>query len=327
MEKDLISIVIPVYNVEKYLKKCIESVMKQTYKNLEIILVDDGSTDLCSNICDEYEKKDKRIKVIHKANGGLSDARNCGIDMAKGEYIGFVDSDDFIEEEMYERMYECIKKTNSDISICGKYIDYENGKSIPAIKDKETIVNEMTSKEALIKLNSFYKFDMATWDKLYKRELFKDIRFPYGKKCEDYYTTYKLFDKSKKIVYFSTPLYHYFQRENSISRSKNIPLSYIEASENQLEYFKKNHKDIINVAETAYAFANIATYNAYVNNNLKCNKALKRKFKKAINENIITVLFNRHISVLKKVQALTFFINMDLYALMFINVKKINRRR
>ena len=127
MEKK-VSVIIPVYNVEKYLKECIQSVLRQTYKNLEIILVDDGSKDNSGNICDEYAKRDERIKVIHKKNGGLSDARNAGIDICTGEYIAFLDSDDFIEEDMYEFLVKNLEKAKADISICQVYYVYKNAK-------------------------------------------------------------------------------------------------------------------------------------------------------------------------------------------------------
>ena len=125
-----ISVIVPVYNVERYLKRCIESIINQTYKDLEIILVDDGSTDSSGNICDEYKKIDKRISVIHKKNGGLSDARNEGLKVVTGTYIAFVDSDDFLDLDMYEYMQKNIEKENADIVICGTKIDYDNGKII-----------------------------------------------------------------------------------------------------------------------------------------------------------------------------------------------------
>ena len=127
MEEELISIIVPVYKVEKYLDKCINSIVSQTYKNLEVILVDDGSPDSCGKMCDEWTKKDTRIKVIHKENGGLSDARNFGLDCAKGKYIQFVDSDDYIEKDMIEFLYKNLKENNADISICSNYmVDEEN---------------------------------------------------------------------------------------------------------------------------------------------------------------------------------------------------------
>lgn len=126
MEEKLISIIVPVYNVEKYLKECIDSVISQTYKNLEIILVDDGSTDKSGEICDEYSKKDSRIKVIHKENGGLSDARNVALDIAKGEYIGFVDSDDYVEKDMFETLYKLAEEHNTEISSISFYKTLEN---------------------------------------------------------------------------------------------------------------------------------------------------------------------------------------------------------
>ena len=191
---DKISIIVPFYNVEKYAPKCIESIINQTYTNLEIILVDDGSPDTCGKICDDYALKDGRIKVIHKKNAGLSDARNVGIKEATGKYIGFVDGDDYIEKDMYKYLYNLIKENNADISICGVEEVYEDG-SIQDEKAKESI--EILSKEDAIKeLLLDKKVRSHAWDKLYKRELFENIEYPYGRKMEDIATTYKLFDLS-----------------------------------------------------------------------------------------------------------------------------------
>lgn len=178
--KELISVIIPVYNVEKYLNKSIESVIKQTYKELEIILVDDGSTDSSGKICDEFAQKDDRIKVIHKKNGGLSDARNAGISEAKGKYLGFIDSDDYIDKNFYEILYNVLKKYNSDISICKHretYTDYEENTS--KLEIKEQVFN---TEQALKELLLFGEVNNYAWNKLYKKELFNEINYPVGKK-------------------------------------------------------------------------------------------------------------------------------------------------
>lgn len=212
---ELISVVVPIYKVENYLKKAINSIINQTYKNIEIILVDDGSPDNCGNICDEYSKKDNRIKVIHKKNGGLSDARNVGVEIAKGEYILFIDSDDWIENNMIEELYKNIKYNNCDISICEFIEEDSNGKIIKSKKyDKEIIV--FNNKEALKDLIIQKNITNHAWNKLYKRSLFDDIKYPKGQLMEDISTTYKLFEKSNRIVYQNIPLYHYIQRNTSI---------------------------------------------------------------------------------------------------------------
>ena len=166
---DLISVIVPVYNVEKYLDKCIQSIVDQTYTNLEIILVDDGSPDNSGAICDEWAEKDNRIKVIHKANGGLSDARNAGLDIATGEYIAFVDSDDYIELDFYDKLYNVIKATNCDISICNLRKVYENNNV--SVNNCDTFeITEYSTTEAMSALIDD-KIRQVVWNKLYKADI------------------------------------------------------------------------------------------------------------------------------------------------------------
>lgn len=255
----LISIIIPVYKIEKFIDKCIKSIISQTYRNLEIILVDDGSPDNCPSICDEYAKIDNRIKVIHKSNGGLSDARNAGIDICKGDYIGFVDSDDYISENMYEHLLEHCIKYNADMSICGIYAineDYSNPSIYNPMIYKETTLSNI---EALRHL--FLTFDVnfeVAWNKLYKRHLFfnKDnIRYPYGKLHEDTYTTYKLLYYANNIAVFNEPLYYYVQRSGSIMKRtpsvSQIMDRAISANE-AISFIKENNIPLIQEV-TAYA--------------------------------------------------------------------------
>lgn len=310
MEK--ISVIVPIYNVEKYLERCIQSIIKQTYKNLEIILVNDGSTDNCARICEEYAQRDSRIKVIHKKNGGLADARNKGLEIATGEYIGFIDSDDYIEEDMYEYLYSLLQENNADISICGKYLVYEDGE----IKSKYNVndgIKVFNTEEALIQLNSFSSFNMSVWDRLYKAEIVKDIKFPFGKKSEDYFVMYQYFSKAQKVVVSELPKYYYFQRANSISRGKAITHDYIEGAKRQKEFFDKNYPKISFVGNTAYAFSYIATYNRYIKNEVKLSKENKKIFKKEVKKNRKDIIKNKYISKNKKLQAILFTISLKLY--------------
>lgn len=313
-----ISVIVPIYNVEKYLKKCIESIINQTYSNLEIILVDDGSPDNCGKICDEYQVQDSRIKVIHKKNGGLSDARNAGIKEATGEIISFIDSDDFVDLDMYEYMLNEMQKENADIVICGTKIDFENGKTRIKRAEKRKILN---SKDALIELNSFKSFDMAVWNKLYKKEIIDGIFFPVGKKSEDYFVMYQYFDRAKKIIILPEAKYHYIQRANSISRGKNFTHDYIEGSKQQKAFFDKKYPEISFVGNTAYAFSYIATYNRYLKNKLKISKEFKKEFKKELKKYIYDIKINPYISKTKKIQAIIFARNMFLYKLIMRVIK------
>lgn len=210
--KPLISVIVPIYNVYEYVTKCIESIVNQTYYNLEIMLVDDGSTDGSGEICDEYAKKDSRIKVFHKENGGLSDARNYALERAHGELIGFVDGDDWIHTQMYGIMLNKMLETGSDIVACGFEQKNEElfNEDIPY--DKLNSRN-MSSSEALINIEIPL---VVAWNKLYKHFLFDDIRYPVGRLHEDEFVIHKLFNKCKKIAVIEKELYFYTVRDGSI---------------------------------------------------------------------------------------------------------------
>ena len=233
MEKDLISIIIPVYKVEKYLEKCIESVLKQTYTNLQVILVDDGSPDNCGKICDEYAKKDSRIEVIHKVNGGLSDARNVGIAKAKGKYIGFVDSDDYIKEDMYEILINLIKEYDADVSICNLY-DVIEGKEY--IRNKENGIKEYNRIDILKEVLLDKNIQSYAWNKLYKKELFN----------EDIGTTFYIFEKCNKVVVTSEPEYYYLKRADSLVNNvtESTVLDYTEIIIQRYLYTQKNIEEL-----------------------------------------------------------------------------------
>ena len=221
---ELISVIVPVYKVEKYLEKCVKSIINQTYTNLEIILVDDGSPDVCGALCDEFAKNDSRIKVIHKANGGLSSARNTGLENATGKYIAFVDSDDFISEDYCEILYNMLIETNSDVSAVS-YLRFKEdeadlkrnrSESETIIYENEDVVKEMLNRKT---------FQNIVWNKLYKKETIGESRFPVGVNYEDVYFSYEVLTKAKKISYKNIECYFYLKRASSISATcseKNI---------------------------------------------------------------------------------------------------------
>ena len=211
MEKTnpLISVIVPVYNVEKYLPKCIDSIINQTYKNLEIILVDDGSPDGCGKICDDYAKLDDRIKVIHKKNGGRSEARNVGIDIAKGEYIGFVDSDDYIESNFYELLLKAVLDNNADISICSSKCVDETGKEVES-KFKFNVQNEiLDKKDALRKLVEGNLAFVSPVTKLYHKKIFHNLRITTGVFHEDEYFAHHVIGKADRVVCIEDKIYNY----------------------------------------------------------------------------------------------------------------------
>ena len=261
---DKISVIVPVYKVEKYLNRCVQSIAAQTYENLEIILVEDGTRDGCGAICDAYAAKDPRVRVIHKENGGLSSARNAGMDIARGEYFGFVDSDDWIEPETYETLLNLAEKYNADLVSGSRYDVAEptGERTLGLHHKKEECISAM---EMLGRVFVWDGCDSAAWDKLYRRHLFADIRYPLGMYSEDIAIFYKLMEKANRVALCPKPLYNYLHRENSITTAKlsektfhypnhtEVIYPYICANHPQL----KNQARFLRVRGIAYAMMSI----------------------------------------------------------------------
>ena len=209
-----ISVIVPVYKVEPYLDKCVSSIVNQTYTNLEIILVDDGSPDNCPAMCDTWAEKDSRIRVIHKTNGGLSDARNAGMTVATGELMAFVDSDDWIAPDMYEYLYQRLTEDNSDIAACGVQMVWEDKKLCRMLtRAGNCVLNHEEAMRAIIE-ESWLK--QPVWYKLYKTDLIRDILFPMGKCHEDVFWSYQAVGSAKKVSVSDHVGYYYLQRGGSI---------------------------------------------------------------------------------------------------------------
>lgn len=289
MKNELISIIVPIYNVEKFLNKCIESIIGQTYKNIEIILVDDGSKDGSGLICDEYAKKDRRIKVVHQPNGGVSSARNTGLREATGEYIGFVDPDDYISENMYTLLYNRLTETSADISMCGYKCYFDKQVEFTANGD----VKEYTNIEVIEKLIFDDIFTSHLWNKLYRKELFARVEFPIDRIYEDVSVIYKIFDNAKKIIYDNSIQYAYYQRPESLCNSISYKKmgNYVQAIEERYEYLlnKYNERKELLYASRVYSSMifnyivakdkNIELYNSDILvNDYKNNIEFKLKF-------------------------------------------------
>lgn len=246
MEKDRVSVIVPVYKVEPYLARCIESIQKQTYLNLEIILVDDGSPDRCGDICESYAAKDDRIHVIHKQNGGLSDARNAGIEYASGSYICFADSDDWLDRDMISLLYSICTKRKADIAECS-YRNIFSGYTEEETSCTARII-EGDSIFALEKMLEWKYFKPVVWNKLYKRSVIGDIRYPVGKLHEDEYVTYKLFYNAGKSVYVDVSKYNYDRtRTDSITGDafKEDNLDACWAFRERMDFFREHHLDML----------------------------------------------------------------------------------
>lgn len=238
MSSPLISIIVPVYKVELYLRRCLDSVVNQTYKNLEIILVDDGSPDNCPQICDEYAMKDNRIIVIHKENGGLSDARNAGLDICKGDFISFIDSDDWVEDDYISTLYELF---SDDIDIAvGNFQQFsKDNRFFSPEKQAEGVFSSNKILDEILSHKTPYKL---AWGKLFRKKLFKTIRFPLGKIHEDEFTGYKPYCFSKYIACTDKVLYHYLRRSDSIM-GKEVFFDITEIVESQMVFFYENKFD------------------------------------------------------------------------------------
>lgn len=244
MSEPLISVIVPVYNVGEYLNRCIESIVTQTYTKLEIILVDDGSSDDCPELCDLWAEKDARIKVIHKQNGGLSDARNKGMALATGEYISFIDSDDWIASEFYERLYTAIKQDGSDLAACTVCMVWEDGSPEKLLTVRENLV--LNRNQAQLALLEETKLKQPVWYKLYKTDLIKDIPFEFGKYHEDVFWSYQAIGKAKSVSLIDYIGYFYWQRKGSImSDGFSLKrLDALEALKKRIVYIKTNFPDL-----------------------------------------------------------------------------------
>lgn len=248
-EECLITIVIPVYKVEKFLCRCIDSILNQTYSKLEIILVDDGSPDKSGEICDRYANRDERIKVIHKKNGGLSDARNAGTKIATGKYITYIDSDDYVSNDYIETLYSTLKKYDADICVCDLIMtDVEN---ISLHKEK-SIEIEFDYISAIERMLYQTLFDTNACGKLYPTYIMKNILYPKGKLYEDLFTTYRVFGAVKKVVYINQKKYYYWQNPDSIMHNvfNKRMFDEIEAVDEIVKYVEKNMPEI---KKAAYA--------------------------------------------------------------------------
>lgn len=250
MEQQKISVIVPVYKVEPFLDRCVQSIVNQSYSNLEIILVDDGSPDRCPAMCDAWVKKDSRIKVIHKENGGLSDARNVGMSIATGELLGFVDSDDWIAPNMYQHLYDLVVKDNSDIAACGiKMIWEDKTPSRILTKSGCCVLNREEAMRAIIE-ESWLK--QPVWYKLYKTALIRDIHFPVGKYHEDVFWSYQAIARAERVSVSDHVGYFYVQRSGSImGEGYSLKrLDAVEAKYQMLEFIRRNYPTLVSVCET-----------------------------------------------------------------------------
>lgn len=274
---DKISVIIPVYNVKDYLNKCLDSVMQQTYKNLEIVVIDDGATDGSQNICDEYASKDGRIKVIHKVNGGLSDARNVGYSESSGKYIFFLDSDDWLEKNTIEILYEALLRYDADIAVANYFYQYESYCASANVIEEVQVYNRSQAMRELLRNNLIKNF---AWGKLYKRELLEQYTFPVGKLFEDTYWTHLIFNQARKIILVKEELVHYFQRSTSISYMFDVrKLHILDGYMERREFVKKEYPELLYLIDET--MISLIT-SLYMDSMRHFNCKIHKKFKAAL---------------------------------------------
>jgi glycosyltransferase involved in cell wall biosynthesis len=325
-----ISIIVPVYNVEEYLPRCIDSILNQTFPDFELILVNDGSPGNCGKICDDFAKRDNRIKVIHKKNGGAASARNAGINHAKGRYIAFVDGDDYIHYKMFDLLYSTMKECSSDLVACNfvKVTNYNSKLEETAIHNfHEENYSNLEALEQLFIMKNKEHFSNAgnnlIWvlpvNKLYKRELFEKNRFEEGKICEDEFITHKLLYDCKKITYIPVTLYYYFQRSNSVMNSPYSirRLDKVDALYDRVIFFKKQRLyHLCNLAIKSYIdafFWNYFKAELEISNNRETLTKLKQQIKSLL----IYIINNSNLKLKLKLSIIIFVFNTNVYKSLF----------
>ena len=318
---ELISIIVPVYNVEKYLEKCVNSIVNQTYKNLEIILVDDGATDNSGKLCDELAKIDNRIKVYHKENGGLSDARNYGVERATGDYIGFVDSDDYIDSEMYEELYEAIKKENVDVVECNLKIIYPDRVELFT---EQKYYNVYTKQEYLEEYLKIEKIFGSACVRLIKSDIAKKLKFPVGKLYEDTYYAYDLINVADSYVIMDAPYYNYLMRENSITNAKFNPriFNLIEIVEEFHNTVYENYPGLEEAADCRRMYAYFSVLNSILLEENYRDNEYYSEILSYFKRNYISLLKNKYINRNRKLSVILIKLNIDLYRKVLMKYKK-----
>ena len=312
MNEEKISIIVPVYNVEAYLERCVESILKQTYTNLEILLVNDGSTDKSGELCDKLALRDHRIRVIHKENGGLSDARNRGIDEASSNLIGFIDSDDYIDEDMYETLYRQMVASKADLSMCGHYDVYHQ---IPEKQVAKIKTWELMPEEAIKMVMEAKILSVTAVNKLYKKALFEQLRFRIGKIAEDAFIMVDLIHQCSKIVATNEKKYYYVHRENSITTQKFSLkfLNVIEAYEQNAKIISENYPDLYDVAIMRLNWAYFYVLDRLLVDNDFKDKVLEDRLISYLKKNKRSILMDSRFTRARKMSFLALCLSRKLY--------------
>lgn len=313
MKTPEISVIVPVYNVMPYINRCLDSVCNQTFDALEIILVDDGSTDGSGKVCDEYAENDERIRVVHQEKQGLSAARNAGLELCTCDLVGFVDSDDWIEPDMYQMLYDNLCKFNADVSTCASdRVKFDEGISVePCLRSRE---------DAMLAVMQNPYVSVFAWNKLYRKRLFDEVRYPIGKLYEDYYVILDLLEKADLMVSTNAPKYHYTKREDSITN-----LTYnlreedrVAAAQKNLEFVKAKHPELISAAESRLLLAHFLCLEKILRAESGSYSDAKKEHCRALRKKLFFIMFSCT-EPLASYRTLSFFIKVifpDIYCLL-----------
>ena len=332
--KPLINIIVPVYGVEKYLNKCVDSILAQTYSNIRVILVDDGSPDDCPAICDRYSQMDKRVIVIHRKNAGQSAARNSGLtylmdaDLSEvGEYVAFIDSDDYVSNDYIEFLYNLIKENDADVAQCGHYIVFSEKRFVDKNRNHSTFV--LDKKQAVESLCYNGIWDVTVWNKLYKLSVFDHIRFPEGKLYEDTAVSYMIVDNAEKFVVNMEPKYYYIQRYTSTANGtswKEYKYQFIEAGDNLANWTVNKYPDLSEAANVKRVFVRLSTLSQMVNSNYY-DPLRVQEMKNTIMQHKKSVLKNTKASARDKLGVLALSIGWSFYKTVWKIYYKVIRRK
>jgi len=317
--KGLISVIVPVFKVEKYIRKCLDSIVTQTYPDIEIILIDDGSPDTCGEICEEYAKSDHRIKVYHKENGGLSDARNHGIERASGEYFTFVDSDDYLDNDYVEYLKSLIDSSNCKMSICQHRTLYDSGK----VRDhSHNGIEVMRTRDCLERMLYHDVIDTSAWAKLYHRSLFDTVKYPKGKIFEDIGTTYRMMVQCEKIAVGYEAKYNYVFHNNSIVNGSfnEKKFDMLDMTDSMAEDVVKIFPDLSAAVLRRRVYARFSTLNQMLNTNNY--ETERKKIIGFIKGNFKEILTNEKAPKRDKVALILLGISYKLYRLCWLQYQK-----
>lgn len=320
----LISVIVPVYNVERYLHECVDSILAQTYISLEIILIDDGSSDSSGEICDDYAKKDNRVIVIHKENGGLSSARNAGIDVVGGEYVTFIDSDDYIEKDMIFVLYNNLIKYDANISVCSYYASYVTSNEALIDTNEILVLNKEQAIEQCLKGEAL---TVSACFKLYEKYIFDKIRYPVGKYCEDAFVIVDVLSRAEKVVVETTPKYYYRQRKGSIMHNFKRAEDEIEARKHIFEKLEADYPNLHKAGKIQLLRATYRIFTEIINSKNYRDIPQYREIFSTIRKNHKFIAENIGLNLKGKVVFWTLRVNVRLYKLLITMVSYRNREK